>query len=55
MLQDNLDWIKNKYTRMKFDNVLTKNEQKRLESMYDQNGEMIRNKKHNPAKRLYRC
>ena len=53
MLQDNLDWIKNKYTRMKSDNVLTKDEQKRLDSMFDQNGEMIRNKKHNPAKRLY--
>jgi hypothetical protein len=53
LLQDNLDWLKNKYTRMKSDNLLTKHEQERLDSMLDQNGEMIRNKKHNPAKRLY--
>jgi hypothetical protein len=53
MLQDNLNWIKNKYTRMKSDNVLTKPERERLDSMFDQNNEMIKNKKHNPAKRLY--
>ena len=53
MLQDNLDWIKDKYARMKSDDVLTKHERERLDSMLDQNSEMIRNKKHNPAKRLY--
>jgi hypothetical protein len=53
VLQDNLDWIKGKYTRMKSDNMLTLRERERLDSMLDQNGEMIRNKKHNPAKRLY--
>lgn len=53
LLQDNLDWIKNKYTRMKSDNVLTNHEQERLDNMLDQNSEMIKNKKHNPAKRLY--
>lgn len=53
MLQDNLDWIKNKYTRMKSDNVLMKDERGLLDSMLDQNSDMIKNKKHNPAKRLY--
>lgn len=53
MLQDNLDWIKNKYTRMKSDDVLMKDERGLLDSMLDQNSDMIKNKKHNPAKRLY--
>ena len=53
LLQNNLDWLKDKYARMKSDNVLTKHERKRLDSMLDQNSEMIKNKKHNPAKRLY--
>ena len=53
MLQDNLDWIRDKYTRMKSDDMLTMPERGRLDRMLDQNGEMIRNKKHNPAKRLY--
>lgn len=53
LLQDNLDWLKDKYARMKSDNVLTKHERERLDSMLDQNSEMIKNKKHNPAKRLY--
>jgi hypothetical protein len=53
MLQDNLEWIKGKYSRMKSDNILTKQERERLEKMLDQNSEMIKNKKHNPAKRLY--
>lgn len=53
LLQDNLDWLKDRYARMKADNVLTKNERERLNSMLDQNSEMIKNKKHNPVKRLY--
>jgi hypothetical protein len=53
VLQDNLEWIKGNYTRMKSDNMLTLRERARLDKMLDENGEMIRNKKHNPAKRLY--
>jgi hypothetical protein len=53
MLQDNLDWIRDKYTRMKSDDMLTMPERERLDRMLDQNGEMIRNKKQNPAKWLY--
>ena len=53
LLQDNLDWIKEKYSRMISDNILTKQERERLDRMLDQNSEMIKDKKHNPAKRLY--
>ena len=53
MLQDNLNWIRNKYARMKADGILTQNEQARLDKMLDQNSEMIKNKTHNPARQLY--
>ncbi len=53
LLQENLDSIKDKYTRMKADRKLTGHERKRLERMLDQNSAMIKDKKHNPAKRLY--
>lgn len=53
MLQDNLNWIRDKYLRMTADGILTQNEQERLDKMLDKNSEMIRNKKHNPAKQLY--
>ncbi|MFZ3138875.1 MAG: hypothetical protein WA126_15955 [Thermodesulfovibrionales bacterium] len=53
MLQDNLNWIRNKYARMTADGILTQNEQESLDKMLDKNSEMIRNKKHNPAKQLY--
>jgi hypothetical protein len=52
-LQDNLDSIKDKYTRMKSDGKLNEHERARLDRMLDQNSEMIKDKKHNPAKRLY--
>ncbi|MEW6586138.1 MAG: hypothetical protein AB1442_11075, partial [Nitrospirota bacterium] len=52
-LQDNLNWIKNKYARMKKDDILTRNEQERLDSMLDRNSAMIKSKKHDPIRRLY--
>jgi len=53
MLQDNLDWIKKQYSRMKADDKLTGEERERLHRMLDKNSEMIKDKRHNPAKRLY--
>jgi hypothetical protein len=53
ILQDNLNWIRDKYTRMTADSRLTQNEQKRLEKMLDKNSDMIKDKKHNPVKRVY--
>ena len=53
ILQENLDSIKAKYTRMKADKKLTEHERKRLDRMLDQNSETIKDKKHNPVKRLY--
>lgn len=53
MLQDNLNWIRDKYSRMKTDGILTQNEQQRLDKMLDQNSGMITNKTHNPARQLY--
>jgi hypothetical protein len=53
ILQDNLNWIRDKYARMTADGILTHNEQERLDKMLDKNSVMIRNKKHNPAKQLY--
>jgi hypothetical protein len=53
MLQDNLNWIRDKYARMTADGILTQNEQERLDKMLDKNSEMIKNKKHNPVRKLY--
>jgi septal ring factor EnvC (AmiA/AmiB activator) len=46
ILQDNLNVIKEGYARLK-------HERERLDNMLDKNSEMIRNKKHNPVKRLH--
>lgn len=53
ILQDNLNGIRDKYSQMTVDSRLTQNEQKRLDKMLDKNSEMIRDKKHNPVKRVY--
>jgi hypothetical protein len=53
ILQDNLNWIRDKYARMTTDGRLTQNEQKRLDKMLDKNSDMIRDKKHNLIKRVY--
>lgn len=52
MLQNNLNWIKTKYTRMNTDGIFTQREQARLDKMLDQNNEMIYNKKNNPVRQL---
>ena len=53
MLQDNLNWIRAEFARMKADGRLTTNEIKRLDQMLDQTSVMIYNKKHNPIRRVY--
>jgi uncharacterized tellurite resistance protein B-like protein len=52
VLQDNLDRIKHRYSRMKADGRLTSKEQAKLDQMLDHNSRMIYNKKHNPVTRL---
>jgi uncharacterized tellurite resistance protein B-like protein len=53
VLQDNLNWIKATFTRMKADGRLNQKEISKLEAMLDQNSQMIFNKKHNPIKKVY--
>jgi septal ring factor EnvC (AmiA/AmiB activator) len=55
ILQDNLNWIRAEFGRMKADRRLTKNEIRRLDLMLDQNNAMIYNRKHNPVKRVYQA
>ncbi len=54
ILQDNLNWIRDKFQRMKADGRLTVEEQARLDRMLDENSQMIYNKKHNAPRRLER-
>ena len=54
ILLDNLDWIRDRFRRMSADRRLTPEERARLETMLDQNNEMIYNKKHNAVRRLER-
>ena len=53
ILQDNLNWIRDRFSRMKADGRLTVEEQQRLDQMLDRNGQMIFNKKNNPIGRVY--
>ena len=53
VIQGNLTWIKGEYARMKADKSLTESELKQIDSMLEQNSNMIYNKKHNPVRRLY--
>jgi len=55
MVQDNLNWIKATFARMKADGRLTPAEIGKLEAMLDRNGLMIANKKHNPIGRVYQA
>jgi len=55
MLQDNLNWIRNEFGRMKADGRLTPNEVRRLNQMLDENSEMIYKKKNNPISRVYKA
>ena len=53
VLLDNLNWIRDRFSRMKADGRLTVEEQQRLDQMLDRNGQMIYNKKNNPIGRVY--
>lgn len=53
IVQDNLNWIKHRYSTMKADRRLTRKEAQRLDRMLDQNSRMIESKKHNPIRRVY--
>ena len=53
VLQDNLNWIKTTFARMKADGRLNQKESNRLDEMLDQNSKMIFNKKHNPIRKVY--
>ena len=53
VLQDNLNWIKATFARMKADGRLNQKESNRLDEMLDQNSKMIFNKKHNPIRKVY--
>ena len=53
ILQDNLNWIRAEFARMKADRRLTQNEIRRLDVMLDQNSAMIYNKKHNLIRKVY--
>jgi hypothetical protein len=52
-LQDNLNWIRAEFRKMKADGRLGPHEIKSLDQMLDQNDVMIHNKKHNPIRRVY--
>jgi hypothetical protein len=53
LLQDNLNYVRDQYARMKADGLLTPREVTRLDRLLDQNSQMILNKKHNIPRRLY--
>jgi hypothetical protein len=53
VLQDNLNYIKGEEARLRSDGLLTPNEQKRLMRMLEDNGKMIKEKRHNAVRRLY--
>jgi uncharacterized tellurite resistance protein B-like protein len=55
VVQDNLNWIKSTFSKMKADGRLNPGEISKLEAMLDQNSQMISNKKHNPIKRVYQA
>jgi polyhydroxyalkanoate synthesis regulator phasin len=52
ILKDNLNYIKQEEKRLKADGRLGSKESERLDSMLEQNGSMIRDKKANPVKSL---
>ena len=53
ILQDNLNWIRETFNRMRADRSLTPEERVKLEQMLDDNSRMIENKKFNTIRRLY--
>ncbi|MFP5212205.1 MAG: hypothetical protein ACLGPL_02390 [Acidobacteriota bacterium] len=52
ILQDNLNWIKQRYTKMASDGVIGPKDSAKLENMLDENDSMIYEKRHN-IRRLY--
>lgn len=53
ILQDNLNWIKMTYSRLRSDGRLNPTERQSLNRMLDINSQMIYNRKHNPVRRVY--
>jgi hypothetical protein len=53
VLQDNLNWIKRRYSQMRADGTLTPREMEKLDRMLERNSEMIYNKKRNRVERVY--
>jgi hypothetical protein len=53
MLQDNLNWIKQEYSRAKDDGRISGEEWQQIEGYLDQNSKMIYDKKSNPVRRLF--
>ena len=53
ILQENLNWIKARYTRLRADGNLTGEEHREIEEYLARNSNMIFNKKHNPVYRIY--
>jgi hypothetical protein len=53
ILQENLNWIKTRYTRLRADGKLTGEEHREIEEYLARNSNMIFNKKHNPVYRIY--
>ena len=52
VLQDNLAYIKTEHARLTASGKLTDQEKNRLHTLFDQNSDMIHNKKHNPVKKV---
>jgi len=53
IVQENLNWIKARYSRFRADGTLTGQEQREIEEYLARNSNMIFNKKHNPVYRIY--
>jgi hypothetical protein len=53
MLTNNLNWISKRYRRAKRDGWLTREEERRLHWLLNENGKMIRDTRSNPVWRLY--
>lgn len=53
VLIDNLNWIRDRYFKLRADGLLTPNEVQSLERMLENNSQMIYKSKHNQIRRLY--
>lgn len=50
--RENLEWIRSEYGRVNADGRFTAHERDGIEQLLDANSAMIRDKKHNPVRRL---